>query len=189
MKYLAIVDFEATCWEDSKDHEIIEFPTVIVNLEDLKIVDKFQVFVKPKHNPTVSAFCHGLTGITQEQVNNGVELAVALKQHQKFMSKYEDSIIVTCGVWDLEEMLPRDAKRCSIKLPTMYRRYINVKDIYKSMHNLNRAPGMTGMLAELNLELEGRHHSGLDDSINIARICIELIKRGAVLDKFIRTLN
>ena len=32
------------------------------------------------------------------------------------------------------------------------------------------------MLQCLGLVFDGRHHSGLDDSVNIARITIELIK-------------
>jgi inhibitor of KinA sporulation pathway (predicted exonuclease) len=32
------------------------------------------------------------------------------------------------------------------------------------------------MLQSLGLVFDGRHHSGLDDSINIARIALELMK-------------
>lgn len=32
------------------------------------------------------------------------------------------------------------------------------------------------MLKSLGLVFDGRHHSGLDDSINIARIALELMK-------------
>lgn len=37
---------------------------------------------------------------------------------------------------------------------------------------------MTEMLKTFGLELEGRHHSGIDDVYNIARVTIELLKRG-----------
>ncbi len=36
--------------------------------------------------------------------------------------------------------------------------------------------GMDQMLDELGLELVGHHHSGIDDSRNIAKICHELMK-------------
>ena len=36
--------------------------------------------------------------------------------------------------------------------------------------------GIEKMLKSLGLIFNGRHHSGLDDSINIARIILELIK-------------
>ena len=38
--------------------------------------------------------------------------------------------------------------------------------------------GMTSMLKSLDLELEGRHHSGIDDAKNIARCAIGLMERG-----------
>ena len=36
--------------------------------------------------------------------------------------------------------------------------------------------GIEKMLVKLGLQFEGRSHSGLDDSINIARIALELLK-------------
>jgi ERI1 exoribonuclease 3 len=47
-----------------------------------------------------------------------------------------------------------------------------------------KAPGMAGMLPALNLKLEGKHHSGIDDSKNIAKIALELLKRGGVFSQF-----
>ena len=37
---------------------------------------------------------------------------------------------------------------------------------------------MTKMLAKLELNLEGKHHSGIDDCHNSARIFIELVEKG-----------
>ena len=42
--------------------------------------------------------------------------------------------------------------------------------------SLSHHSGITKMLQSLGLSFDGRHHSGLDDSINIARIALELIK-------------
>uniref|UniRef100_A0A7S4KAW0 Exonuclease domain-containing protein n=2 Tax=Odontella aurita TaxID=265563 RepID=A0A7S4KAW0_9STRA len=39
---------------------------------------------------------------------------------------------------------------------------------------------MAGMLRELGMELRGRHHSGIDDCRNIARICERMLKDGWV---------
>ena len=39
---------------------------------------------------------------------------------------------------------------------------------------------MAEMLSQLNLQLLGTHHSGIDDSRNISRIALELIKRGGL---------
>jgi len=122
-EYLAILDFEATCWENSNNHEIIEFPTVIVDIKTLTIIDRIQIFVKPLNDPILSDFCTNLTGITQDQVNAGVSLHQAIKEHSKFMSKYSNSIFVTCGDWDLKTMLPMDCKINEIQVPGLYRKW------------------------------------------------------------------
>lgn len=76
--YLLVLDFEATCEENVKlkpCSEIIEFPVRVVRLSDGKLTDNiFHHYIKPTFNPQLTKFCTGLTGITQEQVNNGVTL-------------------------------------------------------------------------------------------------------------------
>ena len=53
----------------------------------------------------------------------------------------------------------------------------------KCVPEYDRSMGMMGMLKALNIEHEGKHHSGIDDVKNICSICIELIKRGLVFDR------
>lgn len=43
-----------------------------------------------------------------------------------------------------------------------------------------KAYGMTGMLERLGMEVKGRHHSGIDDSRNIARILRRVVSDGWV---------
>lgn len=42
---------------------------------------------------------------------------------------------------------------------------------------------MTEMLQMFGLKLEGKHHSGIDDTLNIARVAQELIKRNIKFEK------
>lgn len=42
---------------------------------------------------------------------------------------------------------------------------------------------MTHMLEILKIPLDGRHHSGIDDTFNIAKVVIELLKKGVKFDK------
>ncbi len=48
-----------------------------------------------------------------------------------------------------------------------------IKDVKKSA-----VGGMPDMLKLCGLELEGHHHSGIDDAKNIARCAIECLKQG-----------
>ena len=55
--HVCILDFEATCWSDNENHEIIEFPSILWKWESknkFTKIDSIQIFVKPKTNPTIS---------------------------------------------------------------------------------------------------------------------------------------
>jgi len=186
--YICILDFEATCEEDAKyfDNEIIEFPSVLLKLEneECKIVSEFQHYCKPLLKPIVSKFCEKLTGITQEIVNNGNNFPDSLKAHHNWLSSYvidSDVIIVTCGNWDIAQVMPSECKKWNIIPPTVYRRFININDIFLDMYKI-RGRGMVNMLNFLNINLEGRHHSGIDDCRNIASIFRKIISDGYILN-------
>ena len=51
---------------------------------------------------------------------------------------------------------------------------------------MHKPAGMAGMLRALDLELVGRHHSGIDDARNIARIVITLLAKGCTTWDVIR---
>ena len=44
-----------------------------------------------------------------------------------------------------------------------------------------RSCNLSGMLENLGLTFEGREHSGIDDTKNIARVIVQLIKDGCIL--------
>lgn len=187
-QYVCVLDFEATCWEDSNNHEIIEFPSVLLRWDGDKIeeIGRIQQYVKPKSNPVVSAFCQDLTGISQDTVNNGIELKTAIKTHSQWLqdfAQHDEITIVTCGHWDLKTMLPSDLKNIKMKPEPIYTRYVNLKDLFKTVTNTKALP-MTAMLNYFKLNLEGRHHSGLDDCHNLARIFMELVKKGMTKKTF-----
>jgi ERI1 exoribonuclease 3 len=66
-KYLLILDFEATCGEsfDRREQEIIEFPTLLYDLQKNEVQALFHEYVKPVAHPTLTEFCTNLTGIAQ----------------------------------------------------------------------------------------------------------------------------
>ena len=66
LKYLLILDFEATCGDATNgQHEIIEFPTLVYDLETDEVKATFHEYVRPEVHPTLTEFCTNLTGITQ----------------------------------------------------------------------------------------------------------------------------
>lgn len=194
--YYCVLDFEATCWDDEKNkdkpHEIIEFPSVLYKStkEGLILVDKFQKYCKPVQNPILSKFCTKLTGIQQNTVDNADIFPEVLKQHHQWLLETTEGqtnklIFVTCGSWDFTNAFNKEIRSWTqshefytdhpslynliSNVPNVYSNFINIKHSFESLYKI-KAGGMVGMLKYLDIELEGRHHSGLDDCKNIGKI-------------------
>lgn len=196
--YLLVLDFEATCSNVKKPEpqEIIEFPTLLLNVKTKKVESIFHYYIKPDVFPTLSDFCKDLTGITQEQVNDGISLEKALEEHEIWLqsngllnssstSSSPSFVYVTCGDWDLKTCLPKQLKYHNTKksgIPSHFKRWINIKKESQKLYG-QKAKGMVSALNFLGLEMEGRHHSGIDDSKNIARMCVKMIEDGWEIEK------
>ena len=183
IEYYLVLDFEATCDESKtpKPQEIIEFPVLKVNAATMAIEGTFHTYVRPTAHPILTPFCTRLTGITQEMVNGKPSLLEVLNMFDQWMvtEKLKDNTnicFVTCGDWDLKTMLPIQCKHLEVDVPLYFRKWMNIKKAFLSITG-SRAISMVHMLEQLGLTLEGRHHSGIDDSKNIAKILKELVKR------------
>lgn len=86
--YLLVLDFEATCDDQVKLNcqEIIEFPVVIIDLSQNKIMEKcFHQYIRPVVNPKLTEFCTNLTGIQQKTVDDGIILEEAIPRLTTFL--------------------------------------------------------------------------------------------------------
>ena len=115
----------------------------------------------------------------------------------------DNSVFVTCGDWDLNRMLPSEAGRLGLKYSKCLKRWINIKQLFQHLNPQNcsggkrkRRPDMKEMLTILGLELDGRHHNGIDDCQNIAKILVHLLRtlptvedRKATLIPFFKMLS
>jgi len=188
---LVILDFEATCRPGAPPtpQEIIELPSVLLDLRQGQVfLDEFESFVRPVHHPQLSEFCTELTSIRQEDVADAPVFSEVFDRHIEWLKGHDllegedPGVIVTCGDWDLATMLPvqcRASERSIAEIPRIYRRWINIKKIFSKTRRGAKAFGMPSMLENLGLELVGRHHRGIDDCRNIARMAVALAAVGA----------
>jgi len=178
--------------------EVIEFPSVLVDVRPMregkppKIVDEYQAYVQPVLHPHLTEFCTKLTGITQETVDAGVSFRDAFRGHQKWLHGHgidlrkpgTQAAILTCGDWDLKTELPQQLLHelhlhgTKLPYPTLYRQWINVQRVFKARHRGFRG-GMMRMLEHLQIPHTGRHHSGIDDCRNTAKILVRLLEQGS----------
>ncbi|KAL6469743.1 hypothetical protein MHYP_G00208620 [Metynnis hypsauchen] len=188
--YICVVDFEATCEESNPSdfcHEIIEFPMVLIDTHTLEIVDCFQAYVKPELNPQLSDFCIELTGIAQEMVDEAdtfpcvFRRVVAWLQEKELGTKYKYALL-TDGSWDMSKFLYTQCRLSRIRYPQFARKWINIRKSYANYYKVARnKTKLSCMLENLGMKYEGRPHCGLDDSRNIARIAIHMLKDGCQL--------
>ena len=108
-----------------------------------------------------------------------------LKEHGVY-NKPSAYAFITCGNWDLRSMLPRQLDfsesehglDASGNLIAPYNDWINLKAAFRIHRKSRHESSMAAMLKILKLQLEGRHHSGIDDCKNILRIIQEIRKDG-----------
>ncbi|XP_054281128.1 3'-5' exoribonuclease 1-like [Macrosteles quadrilineatus] len=187
--YYVVLDFEATCNEVNPpefEHEIIEFPAVLVDTEKLSIVDHFQAFVKPVLNPILTPFCKKLTGIQQEQVDTAAEFPEVLAQFEQWLSKNKlgtknKFAMVTDGPCDMGRFLFGQCDISNIDYPNFGKTWVNLKKCFSQFYKCDRLR-LQLMLEKLGMEFEGHPHCGLDDATNIAHILIRMIQDGASVD-------
>jgi RNA:NAD 2'-phosphotransferase (TPT1/KptA family)/inhibitor of KinA sporulation pathway (predicted exonuclease) len=189
--FLAVLDFEATCVEERDRNftqEIIEWPCVLLNATTGETVDVFHHYIKPRQHPQLSTFCKNLTKIEQATVDAGIDIEETMDRFSMFLRKHQlvgsgsnaatkRFAFVTCGDWDLKTMLPRQCKLIRRAVPAYARSWINIKHSFQKQYKV-KAGGMAGMLRHLKMPLVGTHHSGIDDSKNIAAIAVRMLRDG-----------
>nr|XP_048723446.1 ERI1 exoribonuclease 2 isoform X2 [Caretta caretta] len=192
--YLIIIDFESTCWKD------VEFPAVLLNTSTGEIESEFHMYVQPQEHPILSEFCTELTGIKQNQVDEGVPLNICLSQFSKWIQKIQkekkiifnsdvsshsvseakSSTFVTWSDWDLGVCLQYECKRKQLRKPDILNSWIDLRATYKLFYT-RKPKGLNGALQDLGIEFAGREHSGLDDSRNTARLAWRMICDGCLM--------
>ncbi|TGZ66900.1 hypothetical protein CRM22_005071 [Opisthorchis felineus] len=196
VRWYFVLDFESTCCKDQSDTmlpEIIEFPVVIMDSVDGRIVDSFRRFVRPTENPILSDFCTKLTGIHQERVKKADDLSVVLKEFDLWLKQKKEqlccrfrptdvatAIFVTWTDWDIGTCLWNECRRKKLPLPNDLLNRIDMKAIFQQWLGSSQAKqrwhgGLSDALRLVGLTFEGRPHCGIDDARNTALLLRHLL--------------
>lgn len=173
---IVVVDVESTCWDgpppEGQESEIIEIGVCTVGVASLGRGDRESILVRPQRS-SVSSFCTSLTGLSQQQVEQGIsfeEACAVLKK--RFRTK--NRTWASYGDYDRRqfERQCRDRGTGYPFGPT----HLNVKNLFALAFRLPGEVGMAEALKMLNLPLEGTHHRGGDDAWNIAAVLAVLLE-------------
>ncbi|MGW0971332.1 exonuclease domain-containing protein [Streptomyces sp. NPDC002516] len=176
---LNVVDVEATCWDGTPPpgavSEIIEIGLTVVDLDEGVRVAKHRILVRPARS-AVGDFCTELTGLTQDEVERGLEFPDACRElaalHHAGRRPW-----ASWGDYDRHQF----TRQCAATA-TPYpfgRRHTNAKAVFTTARGLRKRPGMAQALQLAGLPLEGRHHRGEDDAWNIAALVLDLAGSGS----------
>lgn len=87
------------------------------------------------------------------------------------------------GPFDIRDFITKQCNHDNISVPLYFHQWVDIRKTFARFHKC-RQHNIAGMLAQLNLDFEGRAHSGLDDAKNIYRIAKHMRDKGC---KFKRT--
>ncbi|CAL9272225.1 hypothetical protein SUDANB5_00671 [Streptomyces sp. SudanB5_2050] len=182
-RLLNVIDVEATCWAGQPPpgavSEVVEIGLAVVDLVARERVERHRVMVRPARS-RVSAFCTELTGITQAEADAGMSFADAcdtlVRLHGAAVRPW-----ASWGDYDRHQFV-RQCAADGVPYPfgrPAERTHTNAKAVFTGAHGLRKRPGMAQALDLAGLPLEGRHHRGVDDAWNIAKLVLGLVERGA----------
>jgi ERI1 exoribonuclease 3 len=179
--------------------EILEFPVLLINPETLKTESVFHRYVLPtkmkkvadsnllKIQEEIESYVknkYGPWGIDKTWFEKAILFKQVLDEFEDWIQKEIGSktfAFVTCGNWDIKTQIPHQCTVSELPLKLMWNRWINIKDVFLNFYH-KKAPGMSSMLSRLGIELEGNHHSGIDDVKNIAKVFVQMVEDGASFD-------
>lgn len=89
-------------------------------------------------------------------------------------------ILLYSSPWDIKECLFPQCVLTTTLFPSYATKWLDVRKMFSSFFRV-RSGNLSSMLESLGLVFEGREHSGIDDTKNIVRVLVQLIKDGCIL--------
>jgi len=172
---ILVIDLEATCWEgeppEGQEREVIEIGICILDVASGRRLENPSILVKPQRS-TVSAYCTGLTTLTQEEVDCGVPFPKACRILREEYGS-EKRLWASYGDYDRKQVR-RQCEASGIDYP-FGDGHINVKSLFAIVHGLSQEVRLDKAMEIMGWELEGIFHRGADDAWNIARLLSDVL--------------
>jgi inhibitor of KinA sporulation pathway (predicted exonuclease) len=170
---ILVVDLEATCSDDGsippEEMEIIEIGACWTT-EGGVVLERFQHLVKPLARPILTPFCKQLIGITQEEVD---QAPLAPCRSQALQAFVNDMVSTdTC----LDELGKLRSQATDQGRPASWDRHAFDHAPPECQATVCEGPahrqgsGHGPSVRAERHQLEGQHHRGLDDAVNIAKL-------------------
>lgn len=147
---------------------IIEVGLTVVDLENFEIVSTYSMPIKPEFNGRVTDHVMELTGWTRAKLDRQGEDLGTVINRLKTKHGASNRLCVVDSLGEIKAFGDKSPFRpCCL----------NVSDLYAIKHKkFGKSPSLEEMLFEHGLDFVGDQHRADDDSFNIARLFIELVR-------------
>ncbi|MEF9950964.1 MAG: 3'-5' exonuclease [Clostridium sp.] len=135
-------------------------------------INKFYRVIKPKVQCILSDRCTNITGLTQEDIDNGIGFEVAMKEMDKWIGNGK-AIFLSWGREDIRAIKTNTSLNGNKNdlSNRIRKRFIDFQKEFSSYYlNSNQVVSLSKALVELGLEFEGPKHNALSDAYNLYRI-------------------
>ncbi|KAJ3093327.1 ERI1 exoribonuclease 3 [Physocladia obscura] len=182
--FLAVIDFEASIRDEKGNPVLTEFPIVLLSVgAEPRIAAEFHTFVQPPR----SLDWANSKGITASTFEAAPPFPLVWASVARFFvdnnATAANTLLITCGDWDLRALLPAELSRHQLSLPSeqdpLFLVWCNIKHAFFALTG-KKADSMVRMLNVIGQPLVGVHHSGIDDSRNIASIAQWMLHKGHI---------
>jgi inhibitor of KinA sporulation pathway (predicted exonuclease) len=172
--------------DGTKTGEICEVGIALGSPGNLILKESKIIKIKEPLHPRIIE----LTGITQEAVDNGVELqevadwlSAIIDEHKPFVNP------VIWGVGDTIELL-EEFRNNGISFPYFGRRFIDVKHFFlfvEAANGRSLSGGLRSSMAKHKMQFIGTPHRAADDAYNTLRFFFHLLQRQRKLEEMYQT--
>lgn len=171
---IIVVDLETTCTNEHAEqfqNEIIEIGLCIVDLKKMIAEKNLSLFVKPVRSQ-VTDFCTRLTGITQDDVKDGLSLPEAA---DLLVKEYQTNEYVWASWGDFDRLIVnRECKQYKARFP-FNRQHLNLKALFGVVYRTDELVGLDRAAKLTEQPFLGEHHRGVDDARTAAQLLINIL--------------
>lgn len=167
----------------------IQIGAAVFNARNAALIDRLDLYVNPEE--PINPFITDLTGIRDQDVQNGVSISQAYEELKLFHKKhkcFKNPMVWGSGVRNdslaiYEEyknsVLAEQGPDTLVEENFMGFRVLDVKTIYQScaiFENSQYAGGLKDSMKRLGLEFEGESHRALTDALNTFKVWYHLMR-------------
>jgi len=179
-----IFDLEFTSWEGSvarnwsypgEKKEVVQIGAVKLDAQNLKILDRFEILIRPRYNATPSEYFTCLTGITNDALAaRAVDFVTAFRSFREFAG---DAQLWAFGRDDL--VLIENLKFYGWESDCEIQAYRNVIPWFAEQGINLAGKHACDVAEEVGVEFEGHKHDALADAHGVASGIVRCVERGA----------